>query len=141
MTTSRDLVPKMASIAYALIERSYKADKNFREHCTLETCPLSLSYWAYRPSLAANSFFLAIFGLSTSLFLVQAVLSKRFLGFTIAMVSGCALEVIGYVGRIMSYYNPFSEVSITSPTALLLCHRIPNFPSKPPSYLPQLTHR
>ena len=131
----------MASIAYALIERSYKADKNFREHCTLETCPLSLSYWAYRPSVAANSLFLAIFGLSTSLFLVQAVLSKRFLGFTIAMVSGCALEVIGYVGRIMSYYNPFSEVSITSPTALLLCHRIPNLPSKPPSYLPKLTHR
>lgn len=109
MATPEDLVPKMASIAYALIERSYKADKDFREHCTLETCPLSLSYWAYRPSLAANSLFLAIFGLSTSLFLFQAVLSKRFLGFTIAMVSGCALEVIGYVGRVMSYYNPFNQ--------------------------------
>lgn len=132
MATPEDLVPKMASIAYALIERSYKADKNFREHCTLETCPLSLSYWAYRPSLAANSLFLAIFGLSTSLFLFQAVLSKRFLGFTIAMVSGCALEVIGYVGRVMSYYNPFNQVSITSPTALL-CHRTSNPPSKPPS--------
>ena len=122
----------MASIAYALIERSYKTDKNFRDHCTLETCPLSLSYWAYRPSLAANSLFLAIFGLSTSLFLVQAILSKRFLGFTIAMVSGCALEVTGYVGRVMSYYNPFNQVSITSPTALL-CHRTSNPPSKPPS--------
>lgn len=26
------------------------------------------------------------------------------------MVSGCLLEVLGYIGRIMSYHNPFGEV-------------------------------
>ncbi|KAF2104502.1 parasitic phase-specific protein PSP-1 [Rhizodiscina lignyota] len=87
----------------------YDARKNCREQCTLDTCPLSLSYWAYRPSLGANSAFLAIFGLSLGVFFCQGILSKRFLGFTIAMVSGCILEVIGYVGRIMSYFNPFLE--------------------------------
>ncbi|KAL8728384.1 MAG: hypothetical protein Q9166_005428 [cf. Caloplaca sp. 2 TL-2023] len=25
------------------------------------------------------------------------------------MVSGCILEVLGYIGRVMSYYNPFNE--------------------------------
>ncbi|PSN60079.1 RTA1-domain-containing protein [Corynespora cassiicola Philippines] len=83
--------------------------KNFRDQCTLDTCPLDLSYWGYRPSLAANALFCALFGLSTLLFLGQGVLSKRFLGFTIAMVCGCALEVVGYVGRVMSYRNPFAE--------------------------------
>lgn len=92
------------------LAQSYEARKNCREQCTLDTCPLELSYWAYRPSLIANSIFLALFALSLITFLVQAVLSKRFLGFTIAMLSGCILEVLGYAGRIMSYYNPFQEV-------------------------------
>ncbi|KAF2179418.1 putative sphingoid long-chain base transporter RSB1 [Zopfia rhizophila CBS 207.26] len=106
----------MASFALCLLRHTldpraseYQSKKDFRAQCTLETCPLKLSYWGYRPSLAANAFFLALFGLSTLLFIGQGVLSKRFLGFTIAMVCGCALEVIGYVGRVMSYRNPFAE--------------------------------
>ncbi|KAF2469265.1 putative RTA1 domain protein [Lindgomyces ingoldianus] len=105
----------MASIAYALLThaldpRSKASDrKNFRNSCTLETCPLSLSYWGYIPSLPANALFLALFALSTVLFIGQGVLSRRFVGFTIAMVCGCALEVIGYVGRIGSHKNPFAE--------------------------------
>ncbi|KAF2019773.1 putative sphingoid long-chain base transporter RSB1 [Aaosphaeria arxii CBS 175.79] len=106
----------MASIAYSLIalvardeKQSYNDRKNFRDSCTLDTCPLALSYWGYRPSLAANILFTVLFGISTILFIGQGVLSRRFLGFTIAMVSGCALEVIGYIGRDLSYYNPFAE--------------------------------
>ncbi|KAF2197993.1 putative RTA1 domain protein [Delitschia confertaspora ATCC 74209] len=101
----------MASLAFSLLigRSEYDAKKNFRDSCTLETCPLSVSYWGYRPSLAANSLFLAIFALSTLLFIGQGILSRRFIGFTIAMVSGCALEVIGYIGRVMSYHNPFGE--------------------------------
>lgn len=90
--------------------KSYDARKNCREQCTLATCPLSLSYWAYRPSLGANGAFLGLFSLSLLGFLIQAILSRRFLGFTIAMLSGCVLEVIGYIGRIMSYNQPFQEV-------------------------------
>lgn len=88
---------------------TYQEWKDYREHCTLDTCPLDLSYWAYLPSLAANSTFLAIFAVSLVLFLFQGILSRRFLGFTIAMVSGNILEVLGYAGRVMSYYNPFKE--------------------------------
>jgi hypothetical protein len=104
------LLPALLSYSLAPRDSSYNDKKNFRDSCTLETCPLSLSYWGYRPSLPANALFLALFALSTILFIGQGVLSRRFLGFTIAMVSGCALEVIGYVGRVMSHRNPFAEV-------------------------------
>ena len=60
--------------------------------------------------MPANALFLAVFALSTLLFIGQGLLSKRFIGFTVAMVSGCALEVIGYVGRVMSHSDPFAEV-------------------------------
>lgn len=58
-----------------------------------ETCPLDTSYWqGYLPSLAANGVFLALFSLSLVLFIGQSLFSRRFLGFTIAMVSGSILE-------------------------------------------------
>jgi hypothetical protein len=82
-------------------------DPDWKKHCTIETCD---SYWAYYPSLAANSFFIAIFGLSTVLYLAQGILSKKWLGFTIAMVSGGVLEIIGYAGRIMANSDVYSEV-------------------------------
>ncbi|KAF2138952.1 uncharacterized protein K452DRAFT_337768 [Aplosporella prunicola CBS 121167] len=109
----------MASLLPALLARdstvtsyrptTYSDWAAYRDACTLATCPLSDSYWAYRPSLGANAAFAAIFGLSLLLFLVQGVVSKRFLGFTIAMVSGDILEVLGYAGRLMSWSNPFGE--------------------------------
>lgn len=100
-------------VTLALRENKYQSAKDYREHCTLSTCPLSQSYWGYRPSLPANSLFLAIFSLSLTLFIAQGILSRRFLGFSIAMTAGCLLEVLGYIGRIMSYYNPFKEVCVT----------------------------
>ena len=95
-----------------LFERAtnYTAATNYRNHCDLDTCPLSSSYYAYRPSLGANATFLALFAFSLLCFTIQGLLSRRFIGFTIAMVCGCALEVIGYVGRVLSYENPFDEV-------------------------------
>jgi hypothetical protein len=60
--------------------------------------------------LAANGIFTALFSLSLALYVVQAVYSRRFIGFSVAMLCGSVLEVIGYVGRLMSYHNPFDEV-------------------------------
>ena len=94
--------------------------KACRQACTLETCPMKLSYWAYIPSLAANGTFTALFSLSLALYIIQAVYSRRFIGFSVAMLCGSVLEVIGYVGRIMSYHNPFDEVWSPNSTHLLL---------------------
>lgn len=101
----------MASLIPVLVARSYQSTQAYENSCTKGTCPLESSYWAYLPSLAANGLFLALFSLSFVLFVGQSMFSRRFLGFTIAMLSGCFLEILGYVGRIMSWYNPFDQVS------------------------------
>jgi hypothetical protein len=84
----------------------------FVKSCTIpnEHCPIEWSYWGYRPSLSTNLAFAVVFGISTIAFLVQGIASKRWLGFTIAMASGCALEVVGYIGRVLAYNDVFSEV-------------------------------
>jgi hypothetical protein len=75
-----------------------------------ETCPIEYAYWGYRPSFATNIAFTVLFGLSTIAYLVQGIAGKRWLGFTIAMTSGCTLEVIGYVGRVLAHGDMFAEV-------------------------------
>lgn len=111
----------MASFAYTtLIKASLlarqanggdsSADQDNVVSCNWNTCPLSESYWGYRPSLGANDTFLVLFGISTLVFVGQGFLNKAWLGFTIAMVCGCLLEVIGYIGRVLAYNDGFSEV-------------------------------
>lgn len=97
-----------------LFRRDSPKEAAYRAACTLATCPLSTSYYAYRPSLTTNSALLALFSLSLCGFILQAALSRRFVGFTVAMVSGCILEVLGYIGRVMSYHNPFNQVCFSS---------------------------
>lgn len=106
--------------ALRLVQRAspgtnYTAITDYRNQCTIDTCPLSDSYYAYRPSLAANAIFLVLFSFSLVCFSLQAALSRRFIGFTIAIVAGCILEVAGYVGRIISYKNPFDQVCCSPP--------------------------
>jgi hypothetical protein len=83
-------------------------------HCyyVTEACPIEYAYWGYRPSLSTNITFTALFGLSTIAFLAQGIASKKWLGFTIAMASGCALEAVGYVGRILAHQDMFAEVCL-----------------------------
>ncbi|KAI5465471.1 RTA1 like protein-domain-containing protein [Mariannaea sp. PMI_226] len=75
--------------------------------CKLGLCPIDWSIYTYRPSLAANSVFVALFGL---LGLVHFYLGFRWKswGFMGGMLAGCLSEVIGYVGRILLWDNPFS---------------------------------
>ena len=76
-------------------------------NCTLELCPLEASVYQYRPSLAANSAFLAIYA---TLMLVHTYLGWRWKSWWFAafMIVGCLSQTVGYVGRIILYSNPFS---------------------------------
>lgn len=77
-------------------------------NCTLDvTCTIEESVYRYRPSLAANGSFIAFYGLA---FIVHLWLGFRWKAwwFTAFMLLGCVDEVVGYVGRIMLWYNPFS---------------------------------
>ena len=77
--------------------------------CHLGNCPLEWSLYTYRPSLAANSTFLALFAI---IGLVHIYLGYRWRswGFMVGMILGCLSEIIGYAGRIMLWNNPFSFV-------------------------------
>jgi hypothetical protein len=61
----------------------------------------------YRPSLAANVAFLALFALSGFAHIYQGTVTRKPY-FLWAMILGCTSEVIGYSGRLMSWNNPFS---------------------------------
>ena len=82
---------------------SYGPDEN----CTLSICPVSAGVYEYRPSLAANTVFIVLFGIAM---IIHAALwvKWRTPAFSIAMIWGCISELIGYGGRIILWQNPFS---------------------------------
>ncbi|KID59619.1 RTA-like protein, partial [Metarhizium hybridum] len=74
--------------------------------CNVDTCSLSYAQVQYQPSESGNLAYLIIFAV---LLLAQSVLGiiYRTWGFSIAMVLGLVLEVIGYVGRLQMHNDPF----------------------------------
>lgn len=76
-------------------------------NCTLDICPVEISVYGYRPSLAANTVFLALYVVSG---IVHAWLGRRWRTpfFAAAMVLGALNAIAGYSGRIALYFNPFS---------------------------------
>lgn len=75
-------------------------------NCTLEICPLEASILQYQPSLPANGAFIGIFAVAMIAHTFQGIYTNRW-GFMLSIISGCALEIIGYVGRIIIHNNPF----------------------------------
>lgn len=79
-------------------------------NCTSVTpqCPVSATTYGYTPDLASNAILAIIFGLCT---LSQAALAIRYrtwaLGF--AATTGCLLECLGYIGRIMLRNNVWNH--------------------------------
>ncbi len=80
-----------------------------RSNCTLSTCTIDSSYYFYRVSLAANTTFVVLFALSLIGFILTYAFTRRGTAFTVAMTIGTILEVLGYVGRIMSWHNQWSQ--------------------------------
>ena len=77
-------------------------------NCTVSVCPVELSVYGYRPTLAGSSALIALYGLCA---IAQIVLGFRYKtwGFMTAMLLGCIDEALGYAGRIMYYQNPWGE--------------------------------
>ena len=81
------------------------------ENCTLtpgpQYCPASVGVYEYRPSLAADSVFIALFAIALVIHLGLGI-KYRTWAFLFAMFWGCASELIGYGGRVLMWENPFS---------------------------------
>ncbi|KAI5202379.1 parasitic phase-specific protein PSP-1 [Aureobasidium subglaciale] len=88
-------------------------------HCTKDTCPASYSIYGYAPNLGANAFFVALFAISCLVFCYQAHLYRKWLGFSIAMILGTALESIGYASRLILSNDPFSPTGFKLNIVLL----------------------
>ena len=86
---------------------SYGPDENCTLTPGLTYCLASEGIYQYRPSLAANSAFIAIFGLALLLHLALGIKYKTW-AFLFAIFWGCVSELIGYGGRVMLWENPFS---------------------------------
>lgn len=80
--------------------------------CTISTCDVTSSNYLYRISLTPNAVFVGIFGHSAIAFILTWLICKKTpfsTSFMSAMVLGLAGEILGYVGRIMSWKNQWSQ--------------------------------
>lgn len=82
-------------------------------------CPVEGTTFGYYPSLGANAFFAAFFGLAALLQLGLGIKYKTWT-YMIALVLGCAGECAGYVGRIMLHNNPYDETGFQIQIVLLI---------------------
>ena len=104
----------MASLLSTTAHLAIRASHNYRyqyANCTTPStvCPIDSSYYYYRVSLPANAVFLTLFSISLFGFIFTYAFTRRATAFTVAMVSGVSLEVIGYIGRILSWHNQWQQ--------------------------------
>jgi hypothetical protein len=76
-------------------------------NCTLNLCPVKWSVFQYQPSIAANSAFVAIFGILLAVQVFQGIRYKTW-GHTACVAAGNILQIVGYIGRLLLHGNPFS---------------------------------
>ena len=81
------------------------------ENCTStpgpQYCPTKVSVYEYRPSIAANSVFITLFGLALVIHLALGI-KYRTWAFLFAVFFGGASELVGYGGRVMMWKNVFT---------------------------------
>lgn len=79
---------------------------NDRDSCTLSTCPIDDAILTYRPTIAGNATYLAIFAL---FLIVHAFLGFRYRTWGVLIGTTCCFicEIIGYAGRLNYNNNPF----------------------------------
>jgi hypothetical protein len=76
-------------------------------NCTVSACPIEMSVYGYRPSLPFSSTIIALYGLCMAAQIYLGIRYKKW-SFMVAMILGCIGEIIGYVGRILYYQNPWA---------------------------------
>jgi len=79
---------------------------NLNFTCTIDTCSLDQSFYNYRPSLGINATLAGIYGTFLVIGLIQGIWFRTWT-FLVAFTLGNGIEIAGYIGRILSYENPF----------------------------------
>ncbi|KAK8038716.1 hypothetical protein PG993_007127 [Apiospora rasikravindrae] len=76
-------------------------------NCNLDICPIEITVYGYRPSLAANFTFLSLYLISAAIHLYLGIRWKTWF-FMHCMLVGALNATIGYAARIALYYHPFN---------------------------------
>lgn len=76
-------------------------------NCTLAICPIEYSIYGYRPSLAASIALIVFYAIAALIHLYLGLHWKRW-AFTSCMLAGSVMAILGYVGRIIMWHNPFN---------------------------------
>ncbi|RDW73451.1 hypothetical protein BP6252_07358 [Coleophoma cylindrospora] len=75
--------------------------------CTPALCSLEYATVLYVPTLAGNSLYLALFALLLVIQAVQCFFFRTY-SYTIAMICGLVLEIVGYLGRVQMHFDVFA---------------------------------
>ncbi|KAL4757022.1 RTA1 domain-containing protein [Aspergillus foveolatus] len=75
--------------------------------CTLEICSIKDAYIQYQPTIPGNAVYIALFGILLVAQVAQTPLYRMW-GFSISMIAGLLLEVLGYAARILFHDDPFN---------------------------------
>lgn len=97
--------------------------KACREACTVDTCPLILSFWNYQPDVPLNAAFGGLFGAFALAVLLLGIYVRKFRTYTAVIFVGEIMEVFGFVARVYAHAYPFSDVCDTN-TSLPAVHRL-----------------
>jgi hypothetical protein len=95
-------------LAFQLANGTFWYAGGNNSNCTIAHCPVALSVYGYRPSLAASG---VLIGLYTTCMVIQIIAGLRYKTwwFMCCMVAGCIDEILGYAGRIMYWQNPWAK--------------------------------
>ena len=88
-------------------------------NCTISACPIEYSVYGYRPSLAASGVVIAMYLLCLAVQIIQGWRFRTW-GFMAATALGCLDEILGYVGRILLWQNPWNNAGFIMQIGLLL---------------------
>jgi RTA1 like protein len=101
-----DKINKTCSYYAAIMAMTLNGTAIEPSKCTVDTCSLEYAKIEYLPSLGANVTYLACFGIILVCQLGLGI-RHRIWGFLAGMSGGLALEILGYLGRVLMHYNPF----------------------------------
>lgn len=77
-------------------------------NCTISTCPVQLSVYGYRASLPFSILLIVLYALCAVVQLWLGIRHRTW-GFMGCVLLGCITEILGYVGRILMWNNPWGN--------------------------------
>lgn len=78
-----------------------------KANCTLEICPIQASAYGYRPDLTTNICFTILFAIAGTVHVYLGIRWRSWF-FMGCMLIGCVSAVVGYIGRLLMYQNPWN---------------------------------